>query len=156
MSFKRYVPRVKEWTAPELPGPRVPLPAELRIPDGKARMIISLPKRVYLRSEPYRRWVASLDCAHCGRGGPSQAAHSDAGSDGKGMGLKACDSAIFAACADRPAAIGCHSMLGATGMFTRWQQQRLADGYIEQTQRRAIAEGKWPKDWPMPELEETT
>lgn len=42
-------------------------------------------KAVPVRSEAYRRLVASLSCVICGVPGYSQAAH---GSEGKGMGIK--------------------------------------------------------------------
>lgn len=60
------------------------------------------------RNEKYRRLVAQLDCAHCGRSGRSQAAHSGLSVHGKGMSLKASDAAIFPLCADDFAANGCH------------------------------------------------
>lgn len=136
----------KQWTADELPGPRVPL----QVCAPRARPIISVPKHVYLRSEPYKRWVASLDCAHCFKGGPTQAAHSDAGADGKGKSIKADDSTCFPACADDLGRRGCHSILGSTGLFTREQQQTLAASYARLTQEAALEQGKWPKEWPLP------
>ena len=36
---------------------------------GPARAIISVPKRKYVDDESYRRLVAALPCAHCGREG---------------------------------------------------------------------------------------
>ena len=44
-----------------------------------------IPKAAPVRSEAYRRAVATLPCAICGVHGYSQAAH---GSEGKGMGIK--------------------------------------------------------------------
>ena len=48
-------------------------------------------KAAPVRSEPYRRAVATLPCAICGVHGYSQAAHAN---QGKGMGMKACDLTI--------------------------------------------------------------
>lgn len=102
---------------------------------GPARAIISLPKRQYVRDEKYLRAVAALACAHCGKPGPSQAAHSDNGSDGKGMGIKACDLSAWPGCADAPGRVGCHTLLGATGAFTRHQRRHLESKYAEQTRK---------------------
>jgi hypothetical protein len=137
----------KQWTADELPGPRVPGQV-LRIDDGKARMVVPIPKHTYLRSEPYKRWVASLACAHCGRPGPSQAAHSDRGADGKGMGIKAGDDSLWPGCADSPGRQGCHSIVGSTGTFKREHAQAVAAAHIAKTKAEAIATGNWPKGWP--------
>ncbi len=138
----------KQWTRDELPTPRdVPQ----RIADTRMRLVEPIPKHTYLRSEPYLRWVAGLDCAHCGRAGRTQAAHSDAGADGKGMSIKADDSMVWPGCADDGGKIGCHTLIGSTGHFRREHAQTLASTYIRQTQARAIAEGKWPKGWPAQE-----
>ena len=132
-------------------GP-TPREAPCAIADTRARMVLPLPKHEYLRSEPYRRWVASQDCAHCKRAGPSQAAHSDAGADGKGMGIKADDSALWPGCADGPLRVGCHTFICSTANFSRDESHTLAAFYIWRTQLKATAEGAWPKGWPLPEL----
>lgn len=138
----RTAPRpASEWTGDTLPTPR---PQALRIADTRARLTVPLPKRPPLRSEPYRRWVASQPCAHCGRAGPSQAAHSD---ESKGLGIKSCDSGIFALCADAPIRRGCHSMIGASGAFSRTQRRILELNYAERTQHEALAAGVWPAGW---------
>ncbi len=77
--------------------------AGLRMADGRARLTVQVPKDPPLRSEPYRRYVASLPCAHCGRAGPSQCAHAD---EGKGLSLKASDRTCFPLCADGPSRRG--------------------------------------------------
>lgn len=136
-------PREKQWTAPELPGPRVPL-QPLRVADGKARAIVILPKTEPKRSEAYRRYVASKPCAHCRRAGPSQCAHGD---EGKGMGIKASDETCFPLCSDAPGRQGCHSMIGASGKFTRDQRRTLERNYGEDTKMQAISDGQWPEAW---------
>jgi hypothetical protein len=100
---------------------------------GPARAVISLPKKPPVRDEAYRRAVAALPCAHCGRPGPSQCAHGD---EGKGMGIKACDLTCWPACADSPGRMGCHTLLGATGMFTREQRRTLEKKYAAQTREK--------------------
>jgi hypothetical protein len=99
---------------------------------GPARAIISLPKKPPLREEEYRRLVAALPCAHCGKAGPSQCAHGD---EGKGMAIKACDLTCFPLCADSPGRQGCHSLIGASGMFTRDQRRLLEANYAVATRK---------------------
>ena len=120
----------------------------LRI-ETAAKLCVPLPKRQYLRSEPFRRWVASLDCAHCGRAGPSQAAHSDASRDGKGLGIKSTDAALWPGCADAPGRVGCHTLIGSSGRFSRAQSQALAATYIARTQAKAVTDGVWPAVFPF-------
>lgn len=120
-----------QWTAPEPPGPRVPLQV-LRVADNRARLTISLPKDRPYRSEAYRRLVATLPCAHCQRAGPSQCAHGD---KGKGMAIKASDLTCFPLCADSPGRRGCHSLIGASGTFSREQRRILEDTYAAQTRK---------------------
>jgi hypothetical protein len=94
---------------------------------------VSFPKARPVRDESYRRLVAALPCAHCGKPGPSQAAHGD---EGKGIGLKACDLTCYPLCADSPGRRGCHSILGASGMFTKEQRRHLEASYATLTRER--------------------
>lgn len=96
------------------------------------------PKSNPVRDEGYRRLVAALDCAHCGRPGPSQAAHGD---EGKGMGIKASDLTCFPLCADSPGRQGCHSIIGASGMFRKEHRRTLEAKYAEAT-RKALGKAK--------------
>jgi hypothetical protein len=106
--------------------------------------MISMPKHSYLRSETYRRWVASLACAHCQRSGPSQCAHSDYG---KGLGLKSSDSGCFPLCADGPEHTGCHWLLGASGRLTRERRREKEAEYSARTRALAIESGNYPNGW---------
>lgn len=72
-----------------------------------------------IRSEYYRRYVATLPCVHCGLEGHSQAAHANGYWAGKGARMKAHDCFIFPLCADRPGVQGCHS---------KWDQGKLQAG----------------------------
>ena len=72
------------------------------------------PKVPKVRSEPYRRYVASLPCYRCGIHGYSQAAHAE---EGKGMGLKTDDMTCYPLCGARIGEIGCHEFVGR--MMTR-------------------------------------
>ena len=96
----------------------------------------SYPKENPLRSEKYRRLVSSLPCAHCGRPGPSQAAHADMG---KGMGIKTSDLTCYPLCADSPGRRGCHALIGSDAMFSRDQRRRLERRYAEDTRKQLKA-----------------
>lgn len=100
-----------------------------------------------VRSEAYRRAVASLPCVICGIAGQSQAAH---GSAGKGMGIKACDTTLFPACAARPGVAGCHARLDQGALFSKAVRHALEPAWAADTQRRIHAMGKWPKGVPYP------
>ena len=108
----------------------------------------SFPKSQPVRSAAYRRIVASLPCVICGVPGYSQAAH---GSDGKGMGIKACDlKTLFPACCDRPGVRGCHSRIDQGALFSKAVRHELEPVWAADTQRRIYAMGKWPKNLPYP------
>lgn len=112
----------------------------------------SIPKSQPVRSEAYRRLVAALPCVICGIAGQSQAAH---GSAGKGMGIKACDTTLFPACAARPGIAGCHAQLDQGAMFSKAVRHQLEPAWAADTQRRIHAMGKWPKGIPCPHDDET-
>ena len=108
----------------------------------------SIPKSQPVRSAAYRRVVASLPCVICGVPGYSQAAHE---SDGKGMGIKACDlKTLFPACCDRPGVRGCHSRLDQGALFSKAARHALEPVWAADTHRRIHAMGKWPKGIPYP------
>jgi hypothetical protein len=56
------------------------------------------PKTVYVRSEAYRRFCASLPCLVCGIEGQTQAAHPNSAKYGKGRSIKAGDQYVFPLC----------------------------------------------------------
>ena len=116
------------------------------VSDGKSRMVVPIPKAAPFRSESYRRLVADLPCANCGKPGPSQAAHAD---EGKGMGIKSSDLTCYPLCADGPGWRGCHALIGAGGVFTREQRRKLEAVFGAQTRQHLGAEyvaklkGRW-------------
>lgn len=67
-----------------------------------------------VRSEPYRRLVASLSCINCGISGSSQAAHPNTG---KAKGRKADDRLCFPLC-----------HVGANGCHRKFDEYRLFSG----------------------------
>ena len=97
-----------------------------------------VPKEAPIRDESYRRWVASLPCAHCGVIGYSQAAHGD---EGKGERIKACDSTCYPACSPRPGIPGCHWLIGTSGTYPREERRRLERAYAADTRvKRGVDE----------------
>ena len=98
-------------------------------------------KAAPVRSEAYRRVVASLPCAICGVHGYSQAAHAN---QGKGMGMKACDLTLFPACCDRPGVRGCHSLLDQGALFTKAVRRELEPVWAADTMRKLWEMGLIP------------
>ena len=91
-----------------------------------------------MRSEKYRRAVADLPCVQCGIEGYTQAAHSNQITNGKGMGLKADDRAIFPLCADRPGVRGCHSLYDQGALYSKAERPAVEARWISWT-RAAVA-----------------
>lgn len=93
------------------------------------------PKVKPVRSEPYRRLIASFPCLECGLSGNSQAAHANFG---RGLGQKATDIHLFPLCAPRPGIIGCHQAHDLlVGMTLDERRDRERD-YIQRAQEMAI------------------
>ncbi len=92
------------------------------------------PKARIVRSERYRRWVASLPCIACGVEGFSQAAHAN---HGKGLGMKTCDLSTFPLCAPHFGLIGCHQQHALCIDMTRDERREREARYIAETQARA-------------------
>ena len=122
------------------PRPRTPAIRVQRMDES----VVPLPKASPWRCEAYLRAVARLPCIHCGKVGASQAAHSDTS---KGMGIKAPDWTAVPLCADEPGRRGCHSLLGASGVFTQDQRRTLERNYIQRTQTALRVEGLWKDEW---------
>lgn len=94
--------------------------------------VVSVPKDAPVRSEAYRRLVASQPCWMCSRMGPSQCAHAD---QGKGMSIKACDLQTFPLCADAPSRVGCHTSMGASGNLDKETRRSMERAAVADTQR---------------------
>jgi hypothetical protein len=129
-SIRRKTPeRRPERQMDYTPRPRA---VALRIDDGKARACVLVPKTQPWSSEAYRRRVAALSCIHCGRAGPSQAAHGPA----LGKGIKASDRDLFPLCADRPGEHGCHYRFDQYQIFNAADRRAAAAQWAEQTRER--------------------
>ena len=126
MTWVKPPPRVRQYTGD---NPGAPRAQTVRISDGKARACVPIKKAAPVRDEAYRRAVAALACAHCGRPGPSQCAHGDAG---KGMGIKACDLTCFPLC------VACHVGIGSQGWFKKEHRRLLENKYSAETQEKLM------------------
>lgn len=101
-----------------------------------------VPKSRPVRSEAYRRLVASLPCIMCGKHGRSQAAHANSG---RGLGQKSPDLDLFPLCADGPGEHGCHSRFDRLIDMTLERRRALEREYIAKTHEMAIR-SSWD-DW---------
>ena len=109
-------------------------------------------KAAPVRSEAYRRAVASLPCINCGVPGHSQCAHSNSG---KGAGIKASDLDSFPLCTVHPGADGrlvqgCHEKFDQGALFTKAVRRELEPVWAADTQRRILAMGLWPANLHIP------
>ena len=120
---------------------------------GGACTGVAVPKAAPVRSEAYRRAVASLPCAICGLYGYSQCAHSNSG---KGAGIKASDLDSFPLCTVHPGADGrlvqgCHENFDQGALFTKAARRELEPVWAADTRRRVKAMGLWPARLPYPD-----
>lgn len=124
------------------PRPRA---VAVAVRDESARMVVPVPKENALQHQGYMDLVRRMPCAHCGRRGPSQFCHADMD---KGMGIKTDCRLGWPGCADRPGAVGCHTIVGSTGYFKREHRRHLEAAYGEKTRRAIFESGKWPPGLP--------
>lgn len=108
-------------------------------------------KAAPVRSEAYRRAVASLPCINCGVPGHSQCAHSNSG---KGAGIKASDLDSFPLCTVHPGpdgtlVQGCHERFDQGALFSKLVRRELEPVWIADTQRKIYSMGLWPKALPL-------
>ena len=120
--------KVIEYT----PRPRTPAQPVL-VADGKARMVVPIPKANLLRSDAYLRLVASLDCAWCGRVGYSQAAHAN---QNKALGAKTSDAETMPLCGPGPSWTGCHALLDSGGRLNKTERRELEELWAAQTRMK--------------------
>ena len=100
-----------------------------------------------LRSEQYRREVAKLRCAHCGKPDRSQHAHEN---EQKGKGQKLDDRRAMPLCADEPLAEGCHTKFDQYRLIPGGREAHVVLGrqYAWLTRTLVRALGLWPKNLP--------
>jgi hypothetical protein len=131
----------KAWVKPER---RYPEPSSM--PRARATMVLTLalppvaaPKLDLLRSEPYRRFVASHACFACDIEGLSQAAHPNQAKYGKGGHIKAGDQFCFPLCSQRPGHMGCHYAHDNCVDVSKDERDLIEDGYVIRMERIARA-----------------
>lgn len=93
----------------------------------------------YYRSQKHLRNVAALDCQSCGRGGPSQAAHSNRAEHGKGRSIKASDIYTAALCPR------CHDTVDNSYTLTREQREAIWHAAWRNTRSILVGNGQWPE-----------
>ena len=108
----------------------------------------SVNKDAPLRSEKFRRAVASLPCAHCHIAGYSQHAHENAG---KGKGQKVDDRRAMPLCCTRPGIEGCHAAFDNYRLVPGGREAHVALGrsMAAQTRRQLNELGLWPAGIPQ-------
>lgn len=126
-----------------------PVPEHLRREVSYARAdfaALSVEKENPVRSEAYRRLVASLPCANCGRVGHSQHAHTNAG---KAKAMKNDDRDAMPLCADDYGILGCHSRFDRYALFLdRAEHVRMGAEWAAQTRQQIESMGLWPANLP--------
>lgn len=86
------------------------------------------------RSEKHRRLIASLPCIACGYEGHTQAAHRN---QGKGLGIKACDSQMMPLC------FRCHSEIDQGGNLDRDTRRTIELAFVKATRQVLINRNQW-------------
>ena len=131
--------------------PRARTPA-VAIADGKARMVLAAPKRIYIRSQELREAYRLLPCqfwfgnAVCGLT-DTCCCHANAGIFGKGMGIKADDSRAAAGCQ------GHHWMLDQGSIWPKRERRTLFWGAHVRSVQLLVHLGHWPAAIPLPDIE---
>lgn len=100
---------------------------------------MKFPKLRPVRSEAYRRFVASFPCFACGVEGFSQAAHPN---HGKGLGMKTSDLDCFPLCGPHWSMVGCHQMHDLLLDMTRDDRRAAEARYIERMHQLAREHGR--------------
>lgn len=101
-----------------------------------------------LRSEPYRRLVAAMPCAHCRIEGLSQHAHENLG---KGLGLKVDDRKGMPLCCTQPGREGCHEQFDQGRLLPGGREAHREAGarWAAETRADIINKGQWPAKLPL-------
>ena len=107
----------------------------------------AISKDAPVRSEAYRRAVASLPCIACGIQGYSQAAHLPP----EAKGMKQSDVLTFPLCCTRVGIPGCHQDYDQYRLFPRESAMTVGRAWAADTQRRIHAMGLWPQNLQFPE-----
>lgn len=109
---------------------------------------VPIGKDAPVRSERFRRAVASLPCVHCGIAGYSQHAHEN---DGKGKAQKLDDRRAMPLCCTRPGIEGCHAAFDQYRLIPGGRQAHIELGRAMAAQTRQLLNtlGLWPARIPQ-------
>lgn len=140
----------RQWEG-EAPA-MTPARATLQRSDGKARMVVPVPKRPAVRSKALREAYRQLPCQFidsngylCGRqDGTVCCCHSNWGEHGKGMARKADDSRGASGCSQ------CHAELDQGHRWDADEKRLKWQGAHERSVRLLVSMGLWPSDIPIP------
>ena len=125
------------------------VPGAFRLPEPVASApAAQVAKAAPVRSEAYRRAVASLPCAHCGIEGYSQHAHEN---DGKGARMKVDDRRAMPLCCSRPGIEGCHVAFDQYRLVPGGREAHVALGraMAARTRLDLLILGLWPANVPV-------
>ena len=147
--FRSRAPRSEQQRDPDrLRSVPTVTPGAFRAPQPVATTpVVQVPKDAPVRSEAYRRAVASLPCIACGIQGYSQAAHLPP----EAKGMKQSDLLTFPLCCTRVGIPGCHQDYDQYRLFPREAAMTVGRAWAADTQRRIHAMGMWPNNLQFPE-----
>ncbi len=141
-AFKRRDPQQAQRDPDRLRSMPTVTPGAFRAPEPVAsEPAARVEKSAPVRSEAYRRAVASLPCVACGIPGYSQAAHLPP----EAKGLKQSDLLAFPLCCARIGVPGCHQDYDQYRMYPKHAAMTVGRAWAEDTQRKILAMGLWPK-----------
>lgn len=136
MSLRRYTAKpATQWEGDAMPTSR---PTVVCVSALDLVAVQPIAKEEPLRSESYRRYVASYPCFACGIEGFSQCAHPNYG---KGLGLKTSDADTFPLCGPHNGLIGCHQQHDLCIDMTRAMRREAEVKYTARMQWLAKADG---------------
>ena len=106
----------------------------------------AIEKFAYVRSRPLLDAIKALPCQHCGAAGPSDPAHSNRATHGKGKGIKASD--IYAAALCRHD----HNEIDQGSRLSQDERVALWTAAWRKTVRELLRRGTWPLAVPIPDI----
>lgn len=144
--FKRKIPqRPHGRQCDYTPRPRA---AAVAIADHRARMVMPVPKRTYVRSEPLMAAYRLIPCQHCGRDdGTVCGAHANWSNFGKGGHIKADDNRAASLCSL------CHvPVLDQGSRLTRAERQAMWWAAHVKTVAELVRRALWPAGVAVPDI----
>lgn len=132
-------------------SPRARAPAVSAV-DSRARMVVPVPKRVYVRSPALREAYRLIPCQFmfdgvlCGQA-DTCCCHANAGIFGKGLGIKADDSRAAAGCPVH------HRLLDQGSTWTKHERRIRFWGAHVRSVRLLADTGQWPASIPLPDID---